>query len=108
MSELLILEFGDSERLITPLNSGVIPRAVLMIRTDIQRIIYRLPVMEKKVKSIWSKLIILKRRKSPQMDRISDLESNSSSMEEEGSFSSSKCDNDFSIPGLPTLVLDSY
>ena len=42
------------------------------------------------------------------MDRISDLEYNSSSMEEEGTFSSLKRDNDFSIPGLPTLVLDSY
>lgn len=42
------------------------------------------------------------------MDRISDLESNNSSMEEEGTFSSLKCDSDFSIPGLLTWVLDYY
>lgn len=42
------------------------------------------------------------------MDRISDLESNNSSMEEKGTFSSLKCDSDFSIPGLLTWVLDYY
>lgn len=42
------------------------------------------------------------------MDRISDLESNSSLMEEEGTFSSLECDSYFSISGLPTWVLDYY